>query len=125
MVSLGGQPFSVTSSPGGPDRPARCAMAGELDLAWADEAAAALERAIREAPEELEIDLRELEYIDSSGLRVLARAASLAAESEVEVSVHVTRDGQTARVLSLTEMDRLLRIEESDPADDGRPPDET
>ena len=43
----------------------------------------------------------------------------------VEVSVHVTRDGQTARVLSLTEMDRLLRIEESDPADDGRPPDET
>ncbi len=122
MASPGGQPFSVTCLPGGPDRPARCLMAGELDLAWADEAAAALERAIREAPEELEIDLRGLEYIDSSGLRVLARAASLAAESEVEVRVHVTRDGQTARVLSLTEMDRLLRIEESDP-DDGRPPD--
>jgi anti-anti-sigma factor len=95
-------------------------MAGELDLAWADEAAAALERAIREAPEELEIDLRGLEYIDSSGLRVLARAASLAAESEVDVRVHVMRDGQAARVLSLTEMDRLLRIEHSDPDDDGR-----
>ena len=86
---------------------------------------AALERAISEAPERLDIDLRELEYIDSSGLRVLARAASLAAESEVEVRVHVVRDGQAARVLGLTEMDRLLRIEESDPPDDGGPPAET
>ncbi|MEA2311074.1 MAG: hypothetical protein QOE28_1042 [Solirubrobacteraceae bacterium] len=50
------------------------ALRGELDLAWVREAGDAIARALDEAPERLLVDLRELVFVDSSGIRVLLGA---------------------------------------------------
>jgi anti-sigma B factor antagonist len=47
---------------------------GEIDLATADTLQAAMTRAIDAAPEELWVDLTDVEFLDSTGLTVLVRA---------------------------------------------------
>jgi anti-sigma B factor antagonist len=61
------------------DLRARVRLVGELDVASLAQAEAAIARAERQEPRVLEIDLSGLEFMDSSGLRLLlgvrARAA--------------------------------------------------
>ena len=49
-------------------------LIGELDLAGAPRAAEAIEHAERAAPATLELDLSSLEFIDSTGLRLMIEA---------------------------------------------------
>ena len=64
-------PFSVTVSPEGDG--VRVWLAGELDMATVGEAEAAVARARRETPGPLRLDLSELTFLDSSGLRLVLK----------------------------------------------------
>jgi anti-anti-sigma factor len=55
------------------DTPGRLRLVGELDLGSAETAEASIERRSREVLR-LELDLSELSFIDSSGVRILLRA---------------------------------------------------
>jgi anti-sigma B factor antagonist len=94
-----GQPFRVTVEQ--LDGVTRLAFHGELDLAVAEQAWAAVERA-RGA--EVVIDLCALRFIDGSGLRVLLRAHRLLGRRVTMLP----GTGIVARVLEITGLDREL-----------------
>jgi anti-anti-sigma factor len=60
-------------------------LAGELDLAGAGDVVGLTEEVLRERPLRLRMDLRELTFIDASGLRALVTAAEMAAAEGVEL----------------------------------------
>ena len=86
------------------------ALFGELDLA----SSPALEHELQSlAGDRLVIaDLRELEFIDSTGLSVLVRAHQRARESGSDFAV-VKGPGQVQRLLSLTGVAERLRTADS------------
>lgn len=65
------QPFEIAESRR--DGTTVLTLHGELDLAYADELSARLQE-LRDRGEPVILDLDELEFIDSSGLRVLLKA---------------------------------------------------
>ena len=85
------------------------AFAGELDLAGCDRATAALREAEADGPRLIAIDLDRLEFIDSSGVRVLIEANDRAREAGHRLLV--TRGGgEGARAARLLGLDDLLSI---------------
>ena len=60
---------------------------GELDLATAPALESALARAFDESSEHVVLDLRELEFIDSSGLRTLLTARRQAEDASCKFSL--------------------------------------
>jgi anti-sigma B factor antagonist len=60
---------------------------GELDLATAPALESALARAFEEPSEHVVLDLRELEFIDSSGLRTLLTARRQAEDADRKFSL--------------------------------------
>ena len=107
MGSPAWQPFSVTVSADG-DR-ATVALRGELDLSGVDRARQAIEQA--EAGQEplLVLDLSELDFIDSTGLEVLLRAARRAHENGRRLIV-ARPSRYVRRLLEMTAIDRSLDI---------------
>jgi anti-anti-sigma factor len=89
------------------------ALRGELDLAGAPALESSLLEIERQTPGRLVIDLRDLQFIDSTGLRLLLAANSRAQERGGEL---VLRPGDAAvqRVFGLTGAIDVLRFE--DPA---------
>jgi anti-anti-sigma factor len=84
-------------------------LSGELDIATADqllEAVAAVEAA---AGEKLVIDLSDVGFMDSTGLRVLIAANKSALENEFELVI-VTGTSPAKRVLELTRMDEHMTV---------------
>jgi stage II sporulation protein AA (anti-sigma F factor antagonist) len=80
-------------------------LAGELDASNADELARALEQ---DSSDELTLDLRELEFLDSSGLQVLIRAAR-----RLEGRGHlvlVSPQEHVRRLFAVSGVDRVVRI---------------
>ena len=73
MGSPAWQPFSVTVSSDG-DR-ATVYLRGELDMLGVDRARRAIEEAEASPASLLVLDLSELDFIDSTGLEVMLRAA--------------------------------------------------
>ena len=71
-------PLTITSRVSARDRVALLTVAGEMDLATSPAVAAELERLGQAGLLALVVDLRGLTFIDSSGLRVVARAAERA-----------------------------------------------
>ncbi|HET8951466.1 MAG TPA: STAS domain-containing protein [Solirubrobacteraceae bacterium] len=63
--------FSVETTRDGPD--AVVVLRGEFDIAAEEQAENALARVLASPPAGLTIDLRELTFLDSTGLRVLLR----------------------------------------------------
>jgi stage II sporulation protein AA (anti-sigma F factor antagonist) len=81
------------------------ALAGELDMDSANE----LEEAVREVGASgtgLVIDLREVTFMDSTGLRVLIVAATLCEEMGNELRIIPGEDIQ--RILEISGLDRVL-----------------
>ena len=72
MADTGPTSFSISSDAGGEGR-RQFVVRGELDLATAPQLDEALVAAI-EAGDEVVLDLRELEFMDSSGVRALVVA---------------------------------------------------
>jgi anti-sigma B factor antagonist len=83
---------------------------GELDLATRDGAKAVIERAQARTPRFLILDLRSLEFIDSTGLHILLDADLHARRNGVG-AVHVVcgRD-QVRHVIDLLGLDKLMSV---------------
>jgi anti-anti-sigma factor len=103
-------PFSVESEPRG--AAVRLRLTGDLDLATAEEA----ERAILEAedgrPQVLIIDLSQLAFMDSTGLRVILSASTRAREQDRRV-VLVKGPLVVQRVFEITRLAERLDIVDS------------
>jgi anti-anti-sigma factor len=87
-------------------------VSGELDLASSPELERELERGGSSDVELLIIDLRELEFMDSTGLSVLVRAHQKTTESGKRFAV-VKGPQQVQRLLSLTGVAERLTLVDS------------
>jgi anti-sigma B factor antagonist len=87
------------------------AVSGELDLASAPALEEELEKVINGGSGTVIVDLRDLEFIDSTGLSVLVKAHQRAQESDCSFGL-VRGGAQVQRLLSLTGLeDRLAVVE--------------
>jgi anti-anti-sigma factor len=91
--------FSISTSEG--DRRVVVTIRGELDLATAPELETALLERL-DAGQEVVLDLRELQFMDSSGLRVLVTAHARAADGGPRFAI--------VRPLAGTEVAKILEI---------------
>lgn len=82
---------------------------GELDLASSPALEEQVERAVAEAQSTVIIDLRELEFMDSTGLSVLIRAHQRAQEAGHRLAI-VNGSRQVRRLLSLTGVAERLTV---------------
>ncbi|HZU40397.1 MAG TPA: STAS domain-containing protein [Solirubrobacteraceae bacterium] len=82
---------------------------GELDLASSPALEDELERLLATAPSVVVIDLRELDFMDSTGLSVLIRAHHRAHEAGHRLAV-VNGTRQVRRLLSLTGLAERLTV---------------
>ena len=95
-------------------RSTRIAPCGELDIATTPELEQALADATADAATEIVLDLRELTFMDSSGLRALAEANTRAGESGVELSIW-RGPRQIERVLEISGLGTLLPLVDPPP----------
>ena len=86
------------------------AVSGELDVASSQVLEQELSQ-LHDIPVVV-VDLRELTFIDSTGLGVLVRAHQVALEHGRRFGL-VRGNGQVTRLLSLTGLDEELRVAES------------
>ena len=100
-------------------RVAVIALGGELDLAGATLFEDAVARVDEAAPAALVVDLRGLEFMDSSGLRVIALAARRAQEHGRRFAL-VPGKAQVMRVFEITRMGERLTFVD-DPAEVNEP----
>lgn len=82
---------------------------GELDMASAPQLEEALDRAWRDAPDTIVLDLGNLRFMDMSGLRLLLGASQRAEERGTEFTLTNVRDS-IRRVLTLVGANGLLPI---------------
>ena len=85
-------------------------VAGELDLATAGELEAVVLPAVRDGRHAL-LDLRGLEFMDSSGVRVIVAAHTAAQDSGGRLSLVRTDPGSAVqRVLEISGLDTILDL---------------
>jgi anti-sigma B factor antagonist len=91
------------------------AISGELDIATAPELEQALDQIQPEQTKLVVVDLRELQFMDSTGLSTLVRAHQRLSEHDCELTL-VKGPPQVQRLLDLTGVAERLRLG-SDPAE--------
>ncbi|MEU6078295.1 STAS domain-containing protein [Micromonospora sp. NPDC047074] len=92
--------------------------AGEVDMANSAELEATLTEALhRPGVREVVVDLADVRFLDSSGVRVLVRGAAVGRERDVTMRVTGPQPG-VARVLRITGVGALLGLADSET---GRP----
>jgi anti-sigma B factor antagonist len=101
--------FSLDVAPGEDGRTA-VAVGGELDLASADEFAGAVRAALASGP--VVVDLSQVTFMDSAGVRVLNALVREAAEDERELRIASEMQPGVVQVLELTGMMQLLPLQE-------------
>jgi anti-sigma B factor antagonist len=109
MTGPAWQPFSVTVSKDG-DR-ATLELRGELDMSGTDRLRLALEQAEEPPSGLLVLDLSMLDFIDSTGLEELLRAARRAHDSGRRLIV-ARPSRYVRRLLELTAIDQALDVVE-------------
>ena len=87
----------------------RLALTGELDIAGASRVEQELERIEREPPATIVLDLRELAFMDSTGLRVIVAADSRAREQARRLVI-VRGTDTVQRIIEMTRLDERLEI---------------
>jgi anti-anti-sigma factor len=103
------QPFSVTVSKDG--ERATLELRGELDMSGTDRLQVALEQAEEPPSGLLVLDLSKLDFIDSTGLEVLLRAARRAHDSGRRLIV-ARPSRYVRRLLEMTAIDQSLDVVE-------------
>ena len=88
-------------------------LAGELDLAVAGEFEAALSEESLHAAPSVVVDLTGLEFMDSSGLRVLLLASERFQSTALRWAVVVPEQSVVRRLLSIAEVADRLPLHES------------
>jgi anti-anti-sigma factor len=97
------------------DGRAHVTLRGELDLATAPELEQLLIERI-DASQEVVVDLRGLEFMDSSGIRVLVAAHTRAGRNGTRVLiVRPDPDSAVAKIVEVAGLDRELNILDSPP----------
>ena len=89
-------------------------LSGELDIASAPEFEQAIAEATAEPGAELVLDLRELTFMDSTGLRALAQTNARAGEAGFALSI-VRGPRQIERVLEISGLAELLPLVDAPP----------
>jgi anti-anti-sigma factor len=84
-------------------------LAGELDLASSPDLAVAIADATSSGAELVIVDLRGVEFMDSTGIGVLVRAHQSATDAGCRFAV-VKGSPQVDRILSLTKLDGLMTL---------------
>lgn len=98
------------------DGTVRVELSGELDIASAGEVEAhLLELEADGAPDRLVIDLREVRFLDSTGLSLLINADRRARDAGRRLTV-VSGTGVPRRILLTSGVDRLIEIVEELPS---------
>jgi len=87
----------------------RLALTGELDIAGAARVEQEFERIEREPPATIVLDLRELAFMDSTGLRVIVAADSRAREQARRLVI-VRGSSTVQRIIEMTRLDERLEI---------------
>jgi anti-anti-sigma factor len=103
----GGSQFRIASEQDGGTSYLR--LEGEFDLACKEMFQEHLLGVTADRPAGVIVDLSRLEFMDSSGLRMLAEAESLCRESGIDYGV-IAGTGQARRVFDLTGMDDVLPV---------------
>ena len=85
-------------------------LRGELDLAAETETRRAFERAERWNPAVLVADLRELEFMDATGIKLLVAADDRARKTGRRLVVLTNLDGGISRLLNVAGLDRHLEL---------------
>jgi anti-anti-sigma factor len=88
------------------------AVSGELDLAAAASLEEEFDRVLEAGSPVIVVDLKELDFIDSTGLSVLVRAHQRAQQSGLELGL-VNPGAQVERLLSLTGLAQRLTLSDS------------
>jgi anti-anti-sigma factor len=109
MTGPAWQPFTVTVSRDG-DR-ATVELRGELDMSGTERLRAALEQAEEPPNGLLVLDLSQLDFIDSTGLEVLLRAARRARDAGRRLIV-ARPSRYVRRLLEMTAIDQALDVVE-------------
>lgn len=107
MTGPAWQPFSVTVSKDG--ERAIVTLRGELDLSGTDRLRAALEQAEEPPTGLLILDLSELDFIDSTGLEIVLRAARRAHDAGRRLAV-ARPSTYVRRLLKVTAIDQSLDV---------------
>lgn len=97
-------------------RSTHIAPCGELDIATTPELEQALADATASAVAEIVLDLRELTFMDSTGLRALAQANTRADARGVALSI-IRGPRQIERVLEISGLGSLLPLVDAPPAE--------
>ncbi|MGB0889322.1 MAG: STAS domain-containing protein [Solirubrobacterales bacterium] len=84
-------------------------VSGELDIATADRLTKALAGIVVEPNHRLVVDLSDVEFMDSTGLRLLIGANRKAGEAGYRFAV-VTGGSPAKRVFELTKMDEHINV---------------
>jgi anti-anti-sigma factor len=87
-------------------------LAGEVDATNSDELYGVLESVVTQRPRLLVVDMSELSFMDSTGLRMLLRS-SRALDQQGGVLALAAPQTSVARVLQLTRADQLIPVYES------------
>jgi anti-sigma B factor antagonist len=88
------------------------AISGELDLASSPALEEALRRALASGPELVVVDLRELEFMDSTGLSVIVKAQQATRRAGRRMCL-VKGPPQVQRLLSLTGVAERIELVEA------------
>ncbi len=108
-------PGRLTVTPSWEERAVRISLAGELDLASVGQVDEQLAAAEARGPQRIVVDLSDLVFIDSTGLRSLIQANARAQDRDYQF-VLWPGDESIQRVFELTGAVEVLRFEEPDPA---------
>ena len=84
-------------------------LSGELDLTGAEDLESCVNELAGNSPDVVIIDLREVSFMDSTGLRSLIRARALETEADWKVKL-VAGPAPVQKVLELTRMDDVFEF---------------
>ena len=99
LLALAGPSFEIRESVDA-DGAARVTLIGELDIAVADSVEERL-RQMRDEQRRARLDLSQLEFIDSSGVRVLVLGLKHSRESGHQLEVDQTVSGPVKRMIEI------------------------
>jgi anti-anti-sigma factor len=95
----------------------RLVLSGELDLNGAGELEAAITRLCKAGALEIEVDLREITFIDSSGVQAIMRAREQCAEHRTQFFLVPGTHPGPRRLFEIMKLDDVLPWREAAPSD--------